>query len=70
MSGCNVSTGCTKALCECSHHDIDISRVHPPVLSHTPSCLPHRSNTVSLVKVEVNLQVKISSSGWCMITNT
>ena len=52
---CNVASSSAEALGEGPHHYVNIGRVHPPVLTHTPACGPHGTNAVSLVQIQVSL---------------
>ena len=59
MIGCNVATSCSEALGEGAHHDINIGRVYPPVLTHSPASGSHGSNTVGLVQVHIRLKESV-----------
>ena len=55
MTGSDVASTGTKALGESTHHYVNVSRINAPVLCHTTTSLPHGSNAVSLVQVNVRL---------------
>ena len=53
----NVAPTGTKALGEGAHHDVNITRVYPPVFRHASPRPPYGTNAVSLVQKEVGLCV-------------
>ena len=56
MTGGDVASTGTKALGEGTHHDVNVSRIHTPVLCHTTASLAHGPNAVSLVQVYIELR--------------
>ena len=55
ICGSDVPTTAAEAFSECSHHDINVSRVHPPVLHHTTTCFPYGTYAVCFIKIKVCL---------------
>ena len=55
VAGCNVPSTAAKALGERSHHDINVGRIDAPELHHSATRLPHGTNAVGFIYVEVCL---------------
>lgn len=55
ICGSDVPTTAAEAFSECSHHDINVSRVHPPVLHHTTTCFSYGTYAVCFIKIKVCL---------------
>lgn len=56
MVSSDVASTTTKALGEGTHQNVNITRVHPPVVTHTPPRLPNSTNAVGFVQVEIGLR--------------
>lgn len=57
----DISSSSTEALCECSHHDVDIFGIQAKVVHHSSAVRPQGPDTVGLIQVQIRLVALLQS---------